>query len=432
MKGPLIATAVVLVFGGASALWQQSRIKDLEKSLHDMHEEAARKGVSLRISASEGRRIRGEEDRNSAHQVKNLMSLLENVEAIERDGGRADDATYGKIVEGAVGLMDLSPSNLRKVLAQMRENPSLSDEAKAKVIGDCLLFLSSEHAEAALQLFLESKELLGKGVMANHVVSTALQSWAEKSPEAAMQWLKSHDQPPGGMTREEMQHAVLGGAAKNDPATAFRLLSEMGLEGTEDACEVIASALADTQRGRESLLQAMRGYVAGVENPRAAGKISGAVMEALGRGVGKNSYEVMTQWLDRENLPESDLAAFAQGLSWFSTGSQTGQWLDWMAQRLPPEKLTEPVEGMVGDWVEADYQAAGKWLTQLPEGSLKTPAVKAYAEAVAAYDPEIATQWAMTIRDADARRRTLQAIYENWPAGDEAGGARFAAQHGLE
>jgi hypothetical protein len=432
MKGPIIATGLVLAVGCVLALWQQSKVGTLEKDLDVLQGEAAKRGIPLHVSASAGRRSRGAEDRSAAHLVRKVTSLLERVEMIERAGGRPDEALRDQIVEMTVDLMELSPTNMRKVLARLRMNSSLSDDTKAKLIGSSLLFVSGDHPEAALRLFEESKDLLGKGSVANHVVTSALHSWAEANPEAAMQWLKKNETPPSGISREEMQHAVLGGAAKHDPVMAFRLIGEMGLEVSTEACEVIAASLADTQKGREALLSAMRGYVSDMENQRAARTISGAVMEAVARGVGKNSFESVSQWLDGESLPESDLASFAEGLSWFSTGNETGAWLDWMAQRMPADKLGEPVESLVGDWVEEDYLAAGKWLTQVPDGPIRIPAIKAYAEAVAAYDPETATQWAMTIADMDARRRTLMAIHDNWPTEDEEGAAKFAAEHGLE
>ncbi len=432
MKGPIVATVGVLVVGGVLALWQQTKVGTLEKELDELHGEAARRGILLNVSASAGRRGRGVEDRKAAHLVDKVTGLLERAELIERAGGRPDEALRDEIVQATVELMDLSPANLRKVLAGLRSNSALSEDTKSKIIGFSLLFVSGEHPEEALRLFEESKDLLGKGTMANHLVGSALHSWAEMNPEAAMQWLKKNETPPSGMSLEEMQHAVLGGAAKYDPVMAFRLLSDMGLEVSTDACEVIASSLADTQKGREALLGAMRRHVSDIESERSVRNISGAVMEAVARGVGKNSFESVSQWLDGESLPESDLASFAEGLSWFSTGSETGAWLDWMAQRIPGEKLHAPVEGLVGDWVEEDYLAAGRWLTEVPDGPIKTPAVKAYAEAVASYDPEVAIQWAMTIADENARRATLTAIHENWPAEDEEGAARFAAQHGLE
>lgn len=432
MKAPLVVTGVVLAIGFLLAFWQHSNVGTLEKELDDLQSEAVRRGIPLKVSASAARRSRGAEDRNAAHLVDKVTELLERAEMIERAGGQPDEELRDQIVQATVELMELSPANMRKVLAGLRSNSKLSEDTKSKVIGFSILFVSGDHPEAALRLFEESKDLLGKGTMSNHVVGSALHSWAEMNPEAAMQWLKRNETPPSGISREEMQHAVLGGAAKHDPVMAFRLLSDMGLEVSTDACEVIASSLADTQEGRESLLKAMRGHIANLDNERASRNISGAVMEAMARGVGKNSFESVSRWLDGESLPESDLASFAEGLSWFSTGEETGEWLDWMAKSMPAETLKDPVEGLVGDWVEEDYLSAGKWLTQLPDGPIKTPAVKAYAEAVAAYEPEVAIQWAMTIADVDERRATLVAIHDNWPAGDEAGAAKFAAEHGLE
>lgn len=432
MKAQIIAIGGVLLVGCGFAVWQQSRVETLRVELNELHEQAAQRGINVRMNASSGRRLHGITDRNSAPQMRKVTDLLQRMEEMERSGRRPDQAMYDRTVDALVMLMEMSPNHVRKLLAELRERPDLSDETKAKVIGHSLLFISAEHPEIALRIYGESKDLIKRGGMVAQVVGNALSALAEQDPDAAMQWVKSQKEAPVGMSHEEMRNSVLGGVAKSDPATAFRLLSTVPTEESASACDVIASALADTQRGRESLLQALKGYVGGLENPKEARMISGTVMEAIGRGVNKNSFQSVSQWLDSANLPESDIASFVDGLSWYSTGSETGEWINWMAQRLPGDSLATPVEGLVGDWVEEDYLAAGKWLTDLPDGAIKTPAVKAYAQAVAAYDPQVAIQWAMTIRDVNARRKTLAAIHENWPANDEAGAAKFAAEHGLE
>jgi len=432
MKGPLMATVLVLVVGGGAGWWQQRQAGKWRQVVDGLHDEAANRGIALRVNASAGRKLRAMEDRNSAKVLHKVNGLVERVELVERGGGRPDEGLREQIVSLAVDLAVMSPSNMRRFLAKLRTNPDLSDDTKARLVGQSILMIAGEHPDVALRLLEESKDLLGEGGVFSQAMGNALQTMAEQSPEAALEWLKKNPDPLSGEPREELVHAVLGGVAKHDPVVAFRMLGELGLDASEDACEVIASALADSQKGREALVRAMKGYAEEMENPRGARKVSAAVMEAVGRAVAKNSFDTVSRWLDAEALSESDMAAFAGGLSWFSTGKETGDWLGWMAGRLSEEQLAEPVESLVADWVQEDYLAAGEWLVQVPAGPLKTPAVKAYAEMVAAYDPEVATQWAMTISDREARQATLRAIHENWPDDDEEGAARFAAKHGIE
>ena len=79
-----------------------------------------------------------------------------------------------------------------------------------------------------------------------------------------------------------------------------------------------------------------------------------------------------------------------------------------------------------------DYLAAGKWLTAAPAGEAKNAAVSTYAETVAEYEPQTAVQWALTLPIGEARKSTLQSIYQNWPKKDAAAAATFAQQYGVD
>ena len=89
------------------------------------------------------------------------------------------------------------------------------------------------------------------------------------------------------------------------------------------------------------------------------------------------------------------------------------------------------MDGLIGQWTQQDYLAAGKWLKATPTGPAKDAAVSTYATTVAEYEPQTAVQWAMTLPAGEARHTTLQGIYENWPARDRAGAETFAKVHGL-
>jgi hypothetical protein len=91
----------------------------------------------------------------------------------------------------------------------------------------------------------------------------------------------------------------------------------------------------------------------------------------------------------------------------------------------------ERVGNLVSQWTQQDYLAAGQWLTEVPDGPAKTPAVCAYAETVAEYEPQVAAQWALTLPAGEARQRTLLRIYQNWPKADAAAAAAFAKEQGL-
>lgn len=428
MKGPLIATGAVVIVGLALSWQRQAKVSAISQELDGLYDVAEEQGIPLAMKTSVGRRDRV----LTASLAEEVADLLRRTEAVERAGGHADEMMRDKMVDLSVQLMDLSPAELRKVLGTMRANESISDATKSEVIGTAILFISSDHPQQALRLLEESREVLGKGIMTDHAVASALESWAGRDPSAALQWIKTTEKLPPGTKKEELLHAVLGGAAESNPLEAFRMLPSLGLEDLADAAETIAVAVATSTRGRDSLVQGMRDYLSLVDDPAVAREISSSVMATIGEEVERDSFDEMSGWLAAKNFSNDELASFADGLDWFATGKQTGDWIEWIAGNVEADQVRGPVEGLMGDWVEEDYIAAGKWLSSAPSGPAKAPAVMAYAEAVAAYDPGVATDWAMTLGDDRMKRKTLQAIHDNWPDDDDEGAARFSAEHGLE
>ncbi len=432
MKGPLIATGAVLLVGVFLGWQRQSQVSVVADELGVIYQQAERNGKPLQGKTSASRRGSVLSDRDASSLVDEVANLLRRAEIIEKSGGSTNERMRDKMVDLSVQLMELSPEQLRKVLESLSANDSISDFTKSEIIGMSILYISSDHPQEALRLLEESLAVLGQVVMTDNTVSSALESWAGRDPSAALNWIKSAKELPPGVNREELVHAVLDGAAGADPANAFRMLPSLDLKDYAEASGVIASAVAGSQVGRDNLIQGMRDCLAEFNDPAVASQISSSVMETLGQDIGRDSFEEMTGWLESKSFTSEELASFADGLNWSSTGEQTGEWLAWITDHVNSDQLAAPVESLMGDWVEEDYLSAGQWLSSAPAGPAKAPAVMSYAEAVAAYDPEVATQWAMTLTDEQMKQKTLQSIYDNWPDGDDDAAARFAAQHGLD
>ena len=61
-------------------------------------------------------------------------------------------------------------------------------------------------------------------------------------------------------------------------------------------------------------------------------------------------------------------------------------------------------------WARQDPQAAATWLSSQPQGSNRDMAVKRFAESASSSEPQLAWQWAMTIRDPGRRREALERV----------------------
>ena len=112
--------------------------------------------------------------------------------------------------------------------------------------------------------------------------------------------------------------------------------------------------------------------------------------------------------------------------------AETGQWIEWIGEKLPPEKTTDHIRNLVRNWTTNDYQAAGKWLAATPDGPAKNTSIRTYAETVASYEPETATEWARTLPPGKDREATLKHIHRNWPKEDATAKEAFAKKHGIK
>ena len=118
-----------------------------------------------------------------------------------------------------------------------------------------------------------------------------------------------------------------------------------------------------------------------------------------------------------------------------NSSGETGQWVEWLGNSLPPGKSDARIQTLVSDWTKRDYQAAGEWLATTPDGPAKNTAIRSYAETISRHQPATAAQWAMKLPPGQDRDTTLKTIYQNWPKTDPAAieaAAAFARQHGIE
>jgi hypothetical protein len=107
------------------------------------------------------------------------------------------------------------------------------------------------------------------------------------------------------------------------------------------------------------------------------------------------------------------------------------QLYDLLIPNLPPYKVSEGVGKIVRSWVKRDYRKAGEWVSRLSNGLNKDIVIYNYCHEVAAYQPDAAVQWAMTLPPGDGRDRALQGIHENWLKTDPQGRESFGNVHGL-
>lgn len=436
MKWSWVIAAAVLAAGGVAAVHQHRTAAELRSEVSKLRTAAAKLGIRVEddpsAAAARARRQREETGRRAASIAADLRSLAAEIDRLAASGQEPDEEMHRRAMETIARLMDLDAASISQLIADLRADPSISDETRRRLISFSILTLADDHPEAAITLYAESADMLGKDSAGAHVVGTALAHWAEMDPMRALAWLRRHAGDRPDLVDEEAKRSWLAGAAERDPALAFRMISELGLEDPSDAIHAIMGAGAGDDGERTELIAALRAHLATITDPEAKDEMSAKAFELLARASEGSGFDSLTQWMESVNLSPQEKLQFAGGLTWFTTRSDTGKWVEWLAGNLPAEQLGDPVRELVGEWTQQDYVAAGQWLSQTPESQAKSAAVEAYAAAVAEYEPQVAVQWALTLPPGPSREATLRAVYENWPVSDPQGAANFAREHGLE
>lgn len=359
-----------------------------------------------------------------------LIAFAREMEAMQADGRQPGDAMQKRILDFIDQMMSLDPAQLKMVIAEFRASPDLKDETRQGLISFAIMTLANTHPQAALAIFTESSELFKN----TSLVSNALSKWAKDDPTAALDWVRKNTEKFPDLVDEDAKRGIISGAAQQDPKLAFQLIGELGLKDVQSSVSKIVHA-AKTPEERTATLSALREYAATIPDKTARTQATESGIAGFAQSVQNEGFDSATHWLETAKLSPAELSGYVSGLNSNFEVKDAGRWIEWIGEKLPPDKSRQQITELVRDWVTRDFQAAGTWLATCPESSAKNLSIQSYAETISPYDPESAAQWAKTLPAGKDRNETLRAIYDNWPQNDpasKAAAAAFAKANGIK
>ena len=434
MKISLALSIAILLVGIVPGLFQRQHLTDLREE----HRTLVAKAVKLGISVADDDETRQTKKQrvDTAKKVgaiaDEMASFYLEMAALDAAGQGREQAVQDRKLEMKERLLAMDPAMLKQVIATLEGHPSIPDDARSGLIASTLLNLTEDRPETALALVIQAYGVLEKSPLGDQVVASALKRWATDSPESALSWLQANAEKYPGLASEEAKRALISGTASNDPAHAFKLMADLLPKDKSAAVRAIVAGCTAVPEKRDLFLSTLRGHLSAVADPAESRQLRDDAFQSLGRHLSKGNFEEGSEWVDKAGFSPEEMEKFATGLSYFSAKKDTGRWIDWLSANLPVEGAAGPVSTLVSEWTQKDHQAAGQWLVAAKDGPVKISAVRAYAAAVAEFEPTVATQWAMTLPAGPARDSTLRAIHQNWPASDPDGAAAFAREHGLK
>ncbi len=433
--GMLAVLAALMVMAGMRVAFRNQRII---ASLGTEHEILVAQAAAMGLvpgSADTGKagfrtkKFQREEraGRSAPASLARIMDLALRVQQAGYDGKSKDLGTQKMDTELKDGLMHLSPQQIRELLGFLRKNDEIEYETRQSLATFAMAMLKERDFEAFLEICLESTDLLEE-----HLLNSAFAEWVRRDPGAAVAWVRKNGKARPELVNEDTKSALIVAASDTDPAFAFDLVSELALERGWAAAMRIANR-ANTPERRTATLAALRGYLSGLDDPQARAYAAQKAYYEFGWSMRLQGYEAAVAWIGGANLSSQELEWVADGLGYNAIRENHTEWFGWMAENLSPTKRDERISAIIGGWAKSDFHAAGSWLADAPDDAVIKPvAVRAYAEAVAPFEPVNAEQWALTLPAGESRQALLWRIHRSWPETDVAARAAFAKRHGLE
>lgn len=430
MKGSAVLTIIILAIGLTAGLMQRQQLAALRLDRKQLAAQAVRLGIdpaSPDPSGPTGAIKREVQDREALmHSV--LAQVLDYGRALNEDetiDGESSSAVQEMCRDLMERLMDLDPEDLRQVIGSLQADEDLP--SRQELIDLSVRMLAENHPAAALSLLASSEDLTEQMDDGPAVIGESLANWAKKDPGAALSWAQENSGKNLPLSPGEMESNALAGAARLDPQLAFKLLSRVTSK-TDDAIQAITGS-ARSPDARTAILTALRNHLTTISDPAERDSLRDKALGGFAGSFSGERYDSAVNWISSQAFSAGECDQLVRNLSYETTKAETGKWVEWMARTLPPDKLEERVGLLVSSWVQDESQVVGKWLNEQADGPVKAAAVKAFARAVGEIDPQVATQWAVTMPAGQEREETLKRIYQKWLNKDPA--AANAALEGM-
>ncbi len=436
MKISIAISVVILIVAFFFGYSDHARIEGARETHAKLTAEAAALGIRIdpeggKDAAQVTKRQRADKEAEAREAVKKLIAFSKEMEAMQESGGQPDEATQERITDFMDLMLSLDAKQIKLLIAEFRANSELKEETRIGMIGFAIMTLANDHPEAALSIFTESEDLPELEGMSNHLLSSSLANWASKDPEAALEWVRENGKKNPDLITDDVKASLVKGAAANDLKLGFDLIGELGMKKPDKAIQRLARGVKDAEE-RTRFVKLLREYSAA--NP---GKGKNDVPNAVGSladGIVKDGFEAGSKWMEETKLSKEETDRIASTISYSAKSAEKGKWIEWIGGNMSEDKREQQVSDTVRDWTNEDYKSAGEWLAKTPDGPTKHASISGYADAVSKYDPQTATQWALTLPEGKTRDQTMQRIHRNWPKDtpeNKVAREAFAAEHGI-
>ncbi len=433
MKYSIAASVIILVIAALFGIKNHQRLVAAGESQAKLITAAAQLGISLDPSQPDDpilitKRERENKKTKAKLVAAELISLFRKMQAVEENGG-SNDENFDKLRSLNERISQLNLSQLKIIISEFRAAKDFNDKTRERSLRTAIFAISEKNAADALTITTELHGLFEEKTNAD-LISHTLILLANDDPLDAQRWINKNNEKFGKFIDEDTKRSLISITARRSPESAFKLAEQLELQEPNSAILSIIGAAKIPQQ-LTATLSAFRQHLANLP----AGEAKDLAEQKIGRfarSIDNQGFTLGTKWIDESNFTPAELETLSYGISNLRNSTESSKWIEWIGEKLPPEKARDRVNNFVRNWTRNDYQAVDKWLNTAADGPTKNTAIQSYAETISKVEPAAAARWAMTLPPGEDRNRTLTTIYQNWPDDDPAAKEAFKQEHGIK
>lgn len=394
MKRSLLMIGLPLAAVMALGTWNQRRLNTLRHTFSEVMAEASRAGVSTTTSSRPTRsalRDRGDGEVQLAIAACREAAVSSEEELDEKVRGIAEK---------------LSSNRLRELVLAMSQDTTLTPAERSKIVGLLMQYAADKAPEMVVELAMTHPEILTKDSIFS--VVHALEGIAEVDLERALGLaVKINQTSPQLCKNYKMLPDEL--VATLPPQRFFGWFLEIGQTPNLWTLNPYFKA-AKTPEQQAEKVAALRQYLTKLETAAQKTEVLSRALFSFGEAAAASGFESGKAALDLPDLSAEEVRDFLMGCLSGDTRGELGSWITRAMEKFPNEEEKIDAPSMFYTWASKDYQSSGKWLSSLPPGALRDSFVKSYILGVMRVDPEVATQWALTLPPGKDRENSLHHI----------------------
>lgn len=438
------ASVVVMVVLLALAWWSHVGLKSVRRE----HEKLTREARAMGLSTTEDGQVVREpaaklEDRKPpSQQAENAEALMRKLESFAEGGRLFTEGSESEKLEAMEKMLSLVARMQRLDLRQLQlidEMVRQAYKADRKARGELaqiyqiLLYdMSKERPASSLDLMKRMADTGDFSLVIDMIMGRALSDWASRDPAMAAGWYEGVKEGLKPYQKGRFLEELIKGIAKTDPVEAHQTLQQLGEAGNP---EFVMEIVKGARKGgdRSAFLEILRKEHRRGEGKQRSNNYLGVL--AVGDTRGHRGFEAESGWIEQAGLTNEEMSDVLEAVNKYSPSEEKGQWLEWLQERdLPEEKIKEETASLLRNWVLKDFQMAGEWLVQQPEGELWNQAAGVYADTIFQEFPKEAVLWLESLPKGDDRQRLSQSFYARWPRDspeEKAAAESFAQREGI-